>query len=64
MKRESGENPEQSRCCELFVSSVHSLATALLKQVGRRTVGSESEDLQNRVKCRMRLEEKGIGVFG
>lgn len=24
MKRESGENPEQSRCCELTYSAVHS----------------------------------------
>ena len=29
IKRESGENPEQSRCCKLFIISIESLPLPL-----------------------------------
>ena len=57
VKRESGESPEQSRCCKLFIPQLSSGVPPLVKtdatvrrdsRMGRRrAVGSKSEDLPN-----------------
>lgn len=52
MKRESGENPGQSRCCELQRFDVCLPTTRPLSFNERwegKTNGSKSEDLQNKV---------------
>lgn len=51
MKRESGENPGQSRCCEFRGGCISTNATILEERMGRRCTGNKSEDLQNKV-CR------------
>ena len=47
MKRESGENPEQSRCCVLIRSAVQSHLPLPYNEGGKANSKSESEDLQN-----------------
>ena len=57
IKRESGENPGQSRCCEAHYAPWHILiATDYLckKESGRRQGESQSEDLPF-IKGRVRL---------
>ena len=46
MKRESGENPEQSRCCVPFDCTSNLLP---LTKVGKADVLGKSEDLQNKL---------------
>ena len=48
MKRESGESPEQSRCCEFHARCII-LVHCSSERTGRRCTGNESEDLQNKV---------------
>ena len=54
MKRESGANPGQSRCCEFHRAAHHILECHCVSpykgRMGRRCAGNESEDLQNKVK--------------
>ena len=47
MKRESGENPEQSRCCVLIRSAVQSHLPLPYNEGGKANSKSESEDLQS-----------------
>ena len=47
MKRELGENPEQSRCCMLIRSAVQSHLPLPYDEGGKANSKSESEDLQN-----------------
>jgi len=53
IKRESGENPEQSRCCKLIIRMTTFVATAIFFTekvshiAGRRGHGAKSEDLQS-----------------
>jgi len=49
MKRESGGNPGQSRCCEFRGGCIDTNATILEERMGRRYTGNKSEDLQNKV---------------
>ena len=66
MKRESGENPEQSRCCVLRKSAVHSTHLPLpYDEGGKANSQSESEDLQDQesVYCVLFSRGKRHGDF-
>ena len=50
MKRESGANPGQSRCCELLRKRVNHQGHCSMDEGEGDALWSESEDLQNKVK--------------
>ncbi len=51
IKRESGENPEQTRCCKFQQNDVPSLPLYI---TGRPYIGNESEDLPRHITHRFR----------
>ena len=48
MKRESGESPEQSRCCKLTKDAVQSHFATASTKVGRRTDGVSQKTCKTR----------------